>query len=127
MSVLTRNDLCQYTADMPQLGPYSRTAILSKLDGRTREARLMRGTRAALIAHVGGKPSVVGTNAHTPRTECFQSAAAPTRGGLTPMTTVGSVVTEGLGETPQRRTRPLTLDIASGGLPRVGSPLTHHR
>jgi hypothetical protein len=44
---------------MPQIGPYSRTAILSKLDGRTREARLMRGTRAALIAHVGGKPSVV--------------------------------------------------------------------
>jgi hypothetical protein len=44
---------------MPQLGPYSRTAILSKLDGRTREARLMRGTRSALIAHVGGKPSVV--------------------------------------------------------------------
>ena len=44
---------------MPQLGPYSRTATLSKLDGRTREARLMRGTRAALIAHVGGKPSVV--------------------------------------------------------------------
>ena len=27
---------------MPKLGPYSRTAILSKLDGRTREARLMR-------------------------------------------------------------------------------------
>jgi hypothetical protein len=44
---------------MPQLGPYSRTARLSKLDGRTREARLMRGTRSALIGHVGGKPSVV--------------------------------------------------------------------
>jgi hypothetical protein len=48
-----------FTADMPQIGPYSRTATLSKLDGRTREARLMRSTRAALIAHVGGKPSVV--------------------------------------------------------------------
>ena len=56
---LTRNVEHQYTRDMPKLGPYSRTAILSKLDGRTREARLMRGTRAALIAHVGGKPSVV--------------------------------------------------------------------
>jgi hypothetical protein len=44
---------------MPQLGPYSQTAILSKLDGRTREARLMRGTRSALTAHVGGKPSIV--------------------------------------------------------------------
>lgn len=48
-----------YTADMPKLGPYSRTATLSKLDGRTRESRLMRGTRAALIAHLGGRPSVV--------------------------------------------------------------------
>ena len=44
---------------MPKLGPYSQTVILSKLDGRTREARLMRGTRSALVAHVGGKPSVV--------------------------------------------------------------------
>jgi hypothetical protein len=44
---------------MPQLGPYSRTATLAKLDQRTKEARLMRCTRAALIAHVGGKPSVV--------------------------------------------------------------------
>jgi hypothetical protein len=44
---------------MAQLGPYSRTASLSKIDGRTREARLMRGTREALFAHVGGKPSVV--------------------------------------------------------------------
>ena len=44
---------------MPQLGPYSHPATLAKLDGRTREARLMRGTRAALIAHVGGRPSVV--------------------------------------------------------------------
>jgi hypothetical protein len=44
---------------MPKLGPYSQTAILSKLDGRTREARLMRGTRSTVVAHVGGKPSIV--------------------------------------------------------------------
>jgi hypothetical protein len=44
---------------MPELGPYSQTAILSKLDGRTKEARLMRGTRSALVAHVGGRPSIV--------------------------------------------------------------------
>ena len=58
-TVLTQNDICQYTPDMPKLGPYSWTAILSKLDGRTREARLMRGTRSALVAHVGGRASVV--------------------------------------------------------------------
>ena len=32
---------------------------LSKLDQRTKEARLMRETRAALVAHIGGKPSAV--------------------------------------------------------------------
>jgi hypothetical protein len=56
---LTKEPTRRYTRGMPQLGPYSRTAILSKLDGRTREARLIRGTRAALMAHVGGKPSAV--------------------------------------------------------------------
>lgn len=56
---LTSNGNPRYTRDMPKLGPYSQTAILSKTDGRTRESRLMRGTRAALIAHVGGKPSTV--------------------------------------------------------------------
>ena len=40
------------------LGPYSHPLALSKRDGRTREARLMRDTRAALTAHVGGNPSV---------------------------------------------------------------------
>ena len=42
----------------PQIGPYSRPTMLAKLDQRTREARLMRETRAALVAHVGGHPSV---------------------------------------------------------------------
>jgi hypothetical protein len=44
---------------MPKLGPYSQTAVLSKLDGRTKESRLMRGTREALAAHTGGKPTIV--------------------------------------------------------------------
>ena len=36
---------------------YSQPAMLANLDQRTREARMMRETRAALTAHVGGKPS----------------------------------------------------------------------
>ena len=36
---------------------YSRPATLLNLDQRTREARLMRETRAELTAHVGGNPS----------------------------------------------------------------------
>ena len=43
---------------MHQLGPYSRPLALTKRDGRTREARLMRDTRAALTTHVGGNPSI---------------------------------------------------------------------
>jgi len=38
--------------------PYSRPAALAKLDQRTREARLLRETRAELVRHVGGSPSV---------------------------------------------------------------------
>ncbi len=41
---------------MRPLGPYSRSA-LANLDGRTKEARLLRDFRADLAAHVGGKPS----------------------------------------------------------------------
>lgn len=40
-----------------QIRPYSGPDKLAVIDGRTREARLLRETRAALIAHVGGKPS----------------------------------------------------------------------
>src|SRR5215469_13246052 len=39
------------------IGPYSRPHSLAKVDGRTRLAKLMRKTRAALTAHVGGDPS----------------------------------------------------------------------
>ncbi len=42
-----------------QIGPYSRPERLAKIDQRTREARLMRETRARLIEHVGGRPSAV--------------------------------------------------------------------
>jgi hypothetical protein len=42
---------------MPKLGPYSNCATLAKLDGRTREARLVKSLRAELVAHVGGNPS----------------------------------------------------------------------
>ena len=40
---------------------YNSPATLANLDQRTREARLMRETRAELIAHVGGKPSATQT------------------------------------------------------------------
>jgi len=43
---------------MPKIGPYSRPHSLAKISGRTREGRLMRDTRAALVTHLGGKPSV---------------------------------------------------------------------
>ncbi len=50
--------MCPHLAsEMPAIGPHSRPAILAKLDQRTREARLVRETRADLTAHVGGKPS----------------------------------------------------------------------
>jgi hypothetical protein len=41
------------------LGPYSGATALAKLDGRRREAALMRQTRAALLAHIGPQPSAV--------------------------------------------------------------------
>ena len=42
---------------MPTLSPYFQPSTLAKLDGRTRESRLMRRLRADLAAHVGGQPS----------------------------------------------------------------------
>jgi hypothetical protein len=38
---------------------YSRPDMLAKLDGRTREAALMRAIRESLVDHVGGRPSTV--------------------------------------------------------------------
>jgi hypothetical protein len=40
------------------IGSNSRPVALAKLDGRTKEAALMRRVRADLIAHVGGLPTV---------------------------------------------------------------------
>ena len=53
-----RRERCSHRL-MSQIGPYSRPATLAKLDGRTRESRLMQTARAELSAHVGGKPSAV--------------------------------------------------------------------
>jgi hypothetical protein len=38
--------------------PYSRPHVLTKLDGRTREAQLMQQVREDLTSHCGGNPSV---------------------------------------------------------------------
>jgi hypothetical protein len=40
-----------------EIVPESRRGALAKVDQRTKEARLLRETRAALIGHVGGNPS----------------------------------------------------------------------
>ena len=42
---------------MARLAPYSRPSVLAKLDGRTREARLLAKVRADLTTHLGGQPS----------------------------------------------------------------------
>ena len=42
---------------MPKLGPYSRPDALSKMDGRTWEAKLLRQVRDDLTAQLGGIPS----------------------------------------------------------------------
>jgi hypothetical protein len=45
--------------DRKQIGPYTGAASLAKLDGRRKEARLMRAMRDELVAHIGGAPSVI--------------------------------------------------------------------
>jgi hypothetical protein len=45
------------TVIITEIGPYSGPLTLAKLDGRTREAALMRRVRAELTAHCGGNPS----------------------------------------------------------------------
>lgn len=44
-------------SSLRRVGPYSRPQALQRLDGRTREARLLRQVRKELTEHVGGKPS----------------------------------------------------------------------
>lgn len=41
-----------------RIGAYSRRGVLAKIDGRSREALLMREVRRQLVEHVGGAPSV---------------------------------------------------------------------
>jgi hypothetical protein len=42
---------------VPALSPHHHPHTLAKLDGRTKEARLLRRIREELVAHVGGSPS----------------------------------------------------------------------
>lgn len=42
---------------MAKLGPYSKQANLGNLDGRTREARLVKSLRLELTAQIGGSPT----------------------------------------------------------------------
>jgi hypothetical protein len=48
-----------HAATTQRIRPTHRSVDLAKRDGRTREARLMRETRAELAAHVGGRPTAV--------------------------------------------------------------------
>lgn len=47
------------TEKVRKIGPHSRPQAMRKLDQRTREARHLRETVAALTAHIGGQPSAV--------------------------------------------------------------------
>ena len=42
---------------MSKIRPYSRPDAFAKIDGRTWQAKLVRETRADLLAHVGSNPS----------------------------------------------------------------------
>jgi hypothetical protein len=42
-----------------RVGPYSQHGAVSLIDGRSREAQLMKRVRAELVAHVGGNPGAV--------------------------------------------------------------------
>ena len=59
----------------PPLGPHSRRHRLAVLDGRSREARLLKATIDELTEHVGGKPSATQTRqiARAARIELYMS------------------------------------------------------
>src|SRR5215217_3761450 len=44
---------------MRKFGPYTRRIVLGKIDGRSREAKLVHHTRNSLIDHCGGDPNAV--------------------------------------------------------------------
>ncbi len=48
-----------YAATPARIGPHSRRLALGKIDGRRREAKLMREIVEELTQHVGGRPSAV--------------------------------------------------------------------
>ncbi len=43
---------------MPKLGAYSKEIVLARPDGRSKEGRLLRQMREALIAHLGGEAAL---------------------------------------------------------------------
>jgi hypothetical protein len=47
------------TGKVRRLGPYSKPAVLAKIDQRTKEARILHDTRESLVEHVGGSSSAV--------------------------------------------------------------------
>ncbi|GEN60856.1 hypothetical protein ANI02nite_27400 [Acetobacter nitrogenifigens DSM 23921 = NBRC 105050] len=47
-----------YEYHMKRINPYSRPDAVAKLDGRSKEARLVKETRRELLAHLGKKPTV---------------------------------------------------------------------
>lgn len=47
-----------YKGGMKKIGPHSRPDSLRKLDGRSKEARLLKSVRSALVEHLGGDPSI---------------------------------------------------------------------
>lgn len=58
------SDSAQSTHNTPTRGhaaPHSRTKAFAPIDQRTKEAKLLRETRATLLAHLGGKASPVQT------------------------------------------------------------------
>jgi hypothetical protein len=54
---LVASGIEDYVAVMAKVAAYSCKTVLAKLDGRTKEMRLMRQVRADLTAHCGGAPS----------------------------------------------------------------------
>jgi hypothetical protein len=61
-STLQRNRLKskdRYVHYALTIGPHSRPNNLVKIDGRTKEAQLMRRVREELTRHVGGNPSAI--------------------------------------------------------------------
>jgi len=46
---------------LPKLGPYSKSIVLARPDRRSREGRLLKATRLALIEHLGGEDALTPT------------------------------------------------------------------